>query len=294
MSTPHEPNLMHSTPVVTSPHVQHSTPGITSRHEAETPRLVHRRVRRRLSNAQDEQWQRPFASSPARARLNVTIDMETEELSDIQEDMIDSPAGSTYEPSQESLLAANTTSSTVNETVVSPVGENFIVSREQLWSLLEKCPKCGGCCMVDVCQHVGAYLSVVRSCYSCNVEERWNSHAKCGQLAQCNLLLSAALHFCGAPVRKTLRIFSAIGVQVPSEDTYLAHLSGILQPTTWMVWQQQQADLFSRLRHLGGALCLTGDMRADSPGHCAKYGTYTIIETRVKKIIHFELVQVSR
>lgn len=78
-----------------------------------------------------------------------------------------------------------------------------------------------------------------------------------GLLAQCNLLLSAALHFCGAPVRKTLRIFNAIGLQVPSEDTYLAHLSGILQPTTWMVWQQQQAELFSRLRQFGGDLCLT-------------------------------------
>jgi hypothetical protein len=291
---PHEPHLQQTTPVVTSPHVQHSTPVLNSRHEADTPRLLPRRVRRRLSNVQDEDEQRPFASSPARARLNVIMDMETEELSDIQEDMSDSPAGSTYEPTQESFLAANTTTSTANETVVLPVGENFLVSREQLWSLLEKCPKCGGCCMVDVCQHVGAYLSVVRSCYPCSVEERWNSHAKFGQLAQCNLLLSAALHFCGAPVRKTLRIFSAIGVQVPSEDTYLAHLCGILQPTTWMVWQQQQAELFSRLRQLGGDLCLTGDMRADSPGHCAKYGTYTIIETRLKKIIHFELVQVSR
>lgn len=34
-------------------------------------------------------------------------------------------------------------------------------------------------------------------------------------------------------------------------------------------------------------------LRSDSPGHCAKYGTYSLIEERTNKIIDLQLVQVS-
>jgi len=39
-------------------------------------------------------------------------------------------------------------------------------------------------------------------------------------------------------------------------------------------------------------LVLGADGRNDSPGHSAKYGSYTVMESRINKIIHVELVQV--
>ena len=39
-------------------------------------------------------------------------------------------------------------------------------------------------------------------------------------------------------------------------------------------------------------LVLGGDGRADSPGHSAKYGTYSLLELLCNKIIDFRLVQV--
>lgn len=36
-----------------------------------------------------------------------------------------------------------------------------------------------------------------------------------------------------------------------------------------------------------------GDGRADSPGHSAKYGSYTVIDSTCDKVIDFKLVQVS-
>lgn len=33
--------------------------------------------------------------------------------------------------------------------------------------------------------------------------------------------------------------------------------------------------------------------RSDSPGHCAKYGTYSLIEERLNKVVDLQLVQVS-
>lgn len=38
---------------------------------------------------------------------------------------------------------------------------------------------------------------------------------------------------------------------------------------------------------------LAGEGRCDSPGHNAKYGTYSLMEMTTEKIVDFSLVQVS-
>ena len=35
-----------------------------------------------------------------------------------------------------------------------------------------------------------------------------------------------------------------------------------------------------------------GDGRADSPGHSAKYESYSVIDLRTNKVLHIDLVQV--
>lgn len=39
-------------------------------------------------------------------------------------------------------------------------------------------------------------------------------------------------------------------------------------------------------------LCLAGDGRADSPGHSADFGTYSLLEAGANRIIHLELIKV--
>ena len=46
-------------------------------------------------------------------------------------------------------------------------------------------------------------------------------------------------------------------------------------------------------RDTGGHLILGGDTRADSPGHCAKYGSYTMMELNAKKIVVIQLIQMT-
>ncbi|KAG5275499.1 hypothetical protein AALO_G00121020 [Alosa alosa] len=44
---------------------------------------------------------------------------------------------------------------------------------------------------------------------------------------------------------------------------------------------------------MDGGLVLAGDCRSDSPGHCAKYGSCSLIEDRVNKVVDVQLVQSS-
>ena len=39
-------------------------------------------------------------------------------------------------------------------------------------------------------------------------------------------------------------------------------------------------------------MTLAGDGRCDSPGHSAKYGTYTVLDVKSNKIVDFKVVSV--
>lgn len=55
---------------------------------------------------------------------------------------------------------------------------------------------------------------------------------------------------------------------------------------------EQQKEILSNLK-LEKTINVCGDGRCDSPGHSAKYGTYTLLDESTKKVIDFSLFQVS-
>ena len=62
-----------------------------------------------------------------------------------------------------------------------------------------------------------------------------------------------------------------------------------LVPSVTAVWKRQQQELFEKIT---GTVKLGGDGRCDSPGHSAKYGTYTMMDLDQKKVLDLQLVQV--
>ncbi|XP_067306868.1 uncharacterized protein [Pseudorasbora parva] len=57
--------------------------------------------------------------------------------------------------------------------------------------------------------------------------------------------------------------------------------------------RDEQRGIIRELKETGGGLILSGDCRSDSPGHCAKYGSYSLIEDRINKVLDVQLVQSS-
>lgn len=57
------------------------------------------------------------------------------------------------------------------------------------------------------------------------------------------------------------------------------------------VWVQQQQALLEQLESAG--VKLAGDSRADSPVYTANYGTYSLLETAVNRLVDVRLVQVT-
>ena len=58
------------------------------------------------------------------------------------------------------------------------------------------------------------------------------------------------------------------------------------------MWHHHQLSLLSPLKSAGTKLTLGGDGRADSPGHSAKYGSYTVMDLEQHIVLDMQLVQV--
>lgn len=91
---------------------------------------------------------------------------------------------------------------------------------------------------------------------------------------------------------KVLRMFRLLNLAGISESTIQNYAKKFIQPIVYSIWQQERRAILQQVQNSGGVLVLAGDGRADTPGHCAKYGTYTLLDLNVKKIIEIQLVQV--
>ena len=74
--------------------------------------------------------------------------------------------------------------------------------------------------------------------------------------------------------------------------TFFRHQHKYLHPLVSSVWKEQQPITFAKMNDNGQTLILGGDRRADSPGHSAKFGSYTVMDSEQHKVIDIQLVQV--
>lgn len=159
-------------------------------------------------------------------------------------------------------------------------------------SLLKTCQNCGGEVSTTTKAN-GTLLSIIQNCSKCSFIFKWDSQPIVKKIPAGNILLSAAILFSGMSPTKVIRMFSLYGCATITNRTFFAHQNKYLQPSVFAVWNQHQTELLKQLHKEKRPLILGGDGRADSPGHSAKFGSYTIMELKQKAVIDVQLVQVS-
>ncbi|XP_075714768.1 uncharacterized protein LOC142750022 [Rhinoderma darwinii] len=129
-------------------------------------------------------------------------------------------------------------------------------------------------------------------CYQGHQFTIFESQPKIGRMSSGNLLLSASILFSGLNFQKVNELFNILGMVSISEKTYYRHQSKFLFPSIDIAWQEEKNKNFEELKTT--PLCVSGDGQCDSPGHNAKYCTYTILDSLSDKILDFEVVQKSQ
>ena len=171
--------------------------------------------------------------------------------------------------------------------------QKLLVYQQCIEELLRQCPTCSYSC--ELTWHInGTFASVKRQCEHCSYTGRWASQPIVYDIPAGNLHLSAAVYFSGMSFAKLNRLCKALCLHVVSESTFFNHVRNFLQPTILSLWNSEQEQLLQQLAECSGQLVLGGDMRADSPGHCAKYGAYTLMDLRSNRVLHVSILQVHQ
>ena len=155
------------------------------------------------------------------------------------------------------------------------------------------CCSCGSRQVAWSRQEIGTLLKLSIRCVHCGHCSSWNSQPYFGRVAAGNVLLSAGILFAGATATKVLRVLMHMGTAVFSVRTFFRHQQKILHRAVMQLWRESQMWMLSTLQTEDNGIVCGGDGRADTPGHCAKYGTYTMMELRKKAVIDLQTVQVN-
>lgn len=90
----------------------------------------------------------------------------------------------------------------------------------------------------------------------------------------------------------SFQMLKAMHVRTFSKVTHKKHVSKYILPSVLHKWRVHHSELLEAMKDRG-SFSLGGDMRADSPGHCAKYGSYSMMDLKTNKIVDVQLVQVN-
>ncbi|XP_062592075.1 uncharacterized protein LOC134253565 [Saccostrea cucullata] len=169
--------------------------------------------------------------------------------------------------------------------------KKFIVFQSQLMKLFHTCSKCKSPVVGKIKQIKGSFISVEVECILCNLKSTWNSQPYIGEVPAGNLLISTSIVLSGSIPSKALRMFEFMNVQAPKLSTFYNHQKCYIHPGIFHIWKNFTNSYVEYVKQQGNPLALGGDGRADSPGHSAKYGAYSVIDLDEGLIVHIELVQ---
>lgn len=155
-----------------------------------------------------------------------------------------------------------------------------------------ECKKCHRHATARIHQVVGTMARINSECEFCGFTWQWSSQTSIGNIPAGNIALSAGILFSGALAAKVFRVLQCMGVATISRRTFYSHQASVLFPAITHVWSRHQEVYVRGASERGKPLVVGGDGRADSPGHCAKYGSYSTIDLEEGVVIDIQLVQV--
>ncbi|XP_041958231.1 uncharacterized protein LOC121716101 [Alosa sapidissima] len=242
------------------------------------------------TSTSDAPWG-PATSTPIKAvhprpAKRPRVDEEEEEESDIST-ILPEPHDSTYDPAQ-SISNVTEASQPTDTSSTGYKDSKYIVFEKNLMELFETCPDCRRLSDVRTYRR-GTFLAIDQKCHHCQFSRQWKSQPAIGSSPVGNIILSAAIYFTGSSYFQVQKIFQAMHLQNISYSAFRRHASSYLETAVIHQWHQYQEAEFEFLSQR--KVKIGGDMRADSPGHSAKYGSYSLMNLETNSIIDIQLVQ---
>ena len=155
-------------------------------------------------------------------------------------------------------------------------GSDFVFE-SKLDQLLITCKECGSLCEIEK-THTGSMVTIKTVCCNNHIFE-WRSQPDLNNSPAGNVLIPSAIVFTGGTYEATKQFSQALNMNFVNKDQF---------------YKVQSKVIFrDEIKKQDRTIDLCGDGRSDSPGHNAKYGTYTLMDENSEKILDFSLVHVG-
>ena len=233
-------------------------------------------------------------STPTKAGVGVSEPIISDISTSDDDDNDDVYEGSTAVDTTQSTLYEETSMSESELNLAVENQKTYLIFESALMLLFSICFICRSTYIVINKATIGSFLRITQICKRCKNEYVWESQPYVGKIPAGNIMISAAILYTGSLPTKALRVFSSLNCATISRMTFYRHQKAFLQPAINYIWDREQDNLINRLLAQKQGLVLGGDGRADSPGHSAKYGSYSVIDLKQNKVVDFKLVQVCR
>ncbi|KAA8579040.1 hypothetical protein FQN60_010564 [Etheostoma spectabile] len=231
----------------------------------------------------------PVKRPPKRPRLDLDEEQEDSRLEGSS--LVDASKGPGPAPGPADSIAASLDSTLKSEDSSAPThnGKKYIVYETCILELFNACPVCALACDVRT-QRIGTFLSVKQCCPRCSFRRLWSSQPVVGSTPAGDLHLSAAMYLSGASFTQIEKVFKAMQLQLFRSETFHRHARAAVEPAVVHHWNVSQDGNLQRLRQQDRVV-LGGDMRTDSPGQSARYGSYSMMDLHTNTVVDIQLVQ---
>ena len=179
----------------------------------------------------------------------------------------------------------------ITESTDGPVAERkYIVFESCLQILLSICRFCSQPCSVVLKQMCGSGATFECSCPKGHLF-KWQSQPVHCKMPLGNLVVSSGILFTGSSPKAVINLFEQCNIACMTDRTYRNIQSCYLIPAVHNVWEGNNTVELQMCRE--GNVKVGGDARFCSPGHTAKYASYSLMNMETGVILATELVQVQ-
>ena len=182
--------------------------------------------------------------------------------------------------------------SNYEDTDVPTSGEKkIIVFESQLDKLFRVCQQCGSIITSKTKHYQGSMIIIKITCLNRH-SKTWKSQPMVNGAAAGNLMIPASILFSGNTYQHIHHFALYLNLQFISSSHYYSTQDKFLFPVINKAWESNRDGVIQQLKQVPH-IDICGDGRCDSPGHSAKYGTYSMMDEKSGKLVDFSVVQVT-
>ncbi|XP_063909811.1 uncharacterized protein LOC135127297 [Zophobas morio] len=181
-------------------------------------------------------------------------------------------------------VTANDNIVSLNDCIVLTFGQNIL----QLFKICHICGK-----RVSAVTHSkrGSMVIIKTVCVAEHIFI-WRSQPIENKFSVGTIKLCAAIYSTGLSFENFTMFAKAMGLLTVSATTFYSVVRRFVGPVIRQVFSEQRSAIFASIKSEENVETrISGDGQYDSPGFCAKYATYSIMDLNTTKVIDFMVIQ---